>query len=327
MSVNIGIVGATGMVGRSFLKIIDDFNLSVENLYCFASKKSEGTTLEFRKKKIKVIKLDEKSFNREIDILFFCAGGHISRKYVPIAVEKNIVVIDNSSAYRMDKEVPLIVVEVNKEKIKDHKGIISNPNCSTIQGVVPLKILDDKFKIKRVVYSTYQAVSGAGQKGINDLLKGETKVFSKEIKNNCIPEIDVFMDNGYTFEEMKMINETKKILDNDNIRVTATTVRVPVVNCHSESINVEFEKNFKDEEIKEILDRGTGIVLIDDIKNKKYPTVLDANGRDEVFVGRVRRDLSVVSGINMWVVADNIRKGASTNAVQIAKYLIDNNLV
>ncbi len=325
MGISVGIVGATGMVGRNFLKVIEEFNLPVDKLYCFASKKSVGKKLKFRDYEIEVEELTKEVFKRDMDVVLFSAGGKISKEYGKEAVKNGSIVVDNSSAYRMDKDVPLVVVEVNKEKIREHKGIIANPNCSTIQGVVALKPLQNKYGIKRVVYSTYQAVSGAGQKGINDLLKGELKAFKKPIQSNCIPEIDIFMKNGYTFEEMKMINETKKILEG-NIEVTATTVRVPVINCHSESINVELKEEFKEEELKKLLGESEGIVLMDN-EEERYPTVLDADGKNEVYVGRVRRDVSVGNGINMWVVADNLRKGASTNAVQIVKYLIDNKLV
>ncbi|MDK2798503.1 MAG: aspartate-semialdehyde dehydrogenase [Clostridiales bacterium] len=323
---NIAVVGATGMVGRTFLKVLEEVNLPVENYYLFSSSRSAGTKLEFMGKEYTVEKLTENSFDRGIDIALFSAGASTSQKFAPIAASKGCVVVDNSSAWRMDPEVPLVVPEVNPYDIKWHKGIIANPNCSTIQAVVALKPLHDKYKIKRIVYSTYQAVSGAGMGGYNDLkngLKGEApKKFPHPIANNCLPHIDVFLPNGYTKEEMKMVNETRKILGDQSLRITATTVRVPVFNSHSESINVEFEKQFDIEELKQVLANAPGIVVEDDVANNVYPMAINASGKNEVFVGRIRKDESVESGINLWVVADNIRKGAATNAIQIAQELI-----
>jgi len=324
---NLAIVGATGLVGSTFLKVLEERNFPFENLYMMASAKSAGTTLNFKGKDYLVEELNEHSFDKPIDIALFSAGGAASEKYAPIAAAHGTVVVDNSSAWRMDENVPLVVPEVNAEDISWNKGIIANPNCSTIQAVVPLKPLHDKYVIKRIVYSTYQAVSGSGLKGINDLKEGLAgrnvlKTYPHPIANNCLPQIDVFLDNGYTKEEMKMIQETHKILGDDSIKVTATTVRVPVYSCHSESINVEFEKEFDIEEVKKLLAASPGIVLQDDPANSVYPLAINAAGKDEVFVGRVRRDFSVEHGINMWVVADNIRKGAATNAVQIAEELI-----
>ena len=247
--------------------------------------------------------------------------------FSPIAAAKGVIVIDNSSAFRMDPTVPLIVPEVNPEDIKWNKGIIANPNCSTIQAVVALKPLHDKFKIKRIVYSTYQAVSGSGVKGIKDLeegLKGNDIMvaYPHPISGNCIPQIDVFLDNGYTKEEIKMIDETRKIMGDENLKITATAVRVPVFACHSESINVEFEKTFEMAEIFQILTSAKGLIVQDDLSRQVYPLARDCEGKDEVFVGRIRRDFSVDNGINFWVVADNIRKGAATNAIQIAELLL-----
>ncbi|MBK5245892.1 MAG: aspartate-semialdehyde dehydrogenase [Peptostreptococcaceae bacterium] len=324
---NLAIVGATGLVGSTFLKVLEERNFPFENLYMMASAKSAGTTLKFRGKDYLVEELTEHSFDKPIDIALFSAGGAASEKFAPIAAAHGTIVVDNSSAWRMDKNVPLVVPEVNAKDISWNKGIIANPNCSTIQAVVPLKPLHDKYVIKRIVYSTYQAVSGSGLKGINDLKEGLAgndllKAYPHPIANNCLPQIDVFLENGYTKEEMKMIQETHKILGNDSIKVTATTVRVPVYSCHSESINVEFEKEFDIEEVKKLLASSPGIVLQDDPDNSVYPLAINATGKDEVFVGRVRRDFSVEHGINMWVVADNIRKGAATNAVQIAEELM-----
>lgn len=323
---NIAVVGATGMVGRTILRILEERNFPINNLYVFSSMKSAGTSIQFKDKTYIVEELCETSFDRDIDIALFSAGGSISTKFAPIAAAKGVVVIDNSSAFRMHKEVPLVVPEVNESDIINHNGIIANPNCSTIQAVIALKPLHDKYNIKRIVYSTYQAVSGSGVKGVTDLENGLANkphaFYPHPIANNCLPHIDVFTENGYTKEEMKMIDETKKILNNFDLKITATTVRVPVFNCHSESVNVEFYKDFKLEELKEILKNSPGIVLADEPENNIYPLASLANGRDEVFVGRIRRDESVDSGINMWIVADNIRKGAATNAVQIAESLI-----
>jgi len=323
---NIAVVGATGMVGRTFLKVLEEIKLPVENYYLLASARSAGSKVEFMGKEYVIEELTEQSFDRDIDIALFSAGGSTSEKFAPIAASKGCVVIDNSSAWRMDPEVPLVVPEVNPEDILWNKGIIANPNCSTIQAMVALKPLHDKYKIKRVVYSTYQAVSGAGLAGYMDLengLKGEApKKFPHPIAGNCLPHIDVFLPNGYTKEEMKMVNETRKILGDDSIRITATTVRVPVFNSHSESINLEFEKDFDLDELKKVLAEAPGIVVQDDPENNVYPLALNATGTNETYVGRIRRDESVESGVNLWVVADNIRKGAAANAVQIAQKLI-----
>lgn len=324
---SIAVVGATGMVGRTFLKVLEEEKLPVENYCLFASARSAGKKLTFMGKEYTVEELNENSFDRGIDIALFSAGGSTSEKYAPIAASKGCVVIDNSSAWRMDKNVPLVVPEVNPEDIKRNKGIIANPNCSTIQAMVALKPLDDKYKIKRIVYSTYQAVSGAGLGGWNDLengLKGEKPTkFPHPIANNCLPHIDVFLPNGYTKEEMKMVNETHKILGRDDIRITATTVRVPVFNSHSESINVEFYNQFDLKELVQTLKDAPGVIVQDDPENNVYPMAINATGTNETYVGRIRRDESVESGVNLWVVADNIRKGAAANAVQIAKKLIE----
>ncbi|MEA4923483.1 MAG: aspartate-semialdehyde dehydrogenase [Eubacteriaceae bacterium] len=325
---NLAIVGATGVVGTTFLKVLEENDFPFDNLYIMASAKSAGTTVTFRGKDYVVEELTEHSFDKPIDIALFSAGGSVSEKFAPIAAAHGVTVVDNSSQWRMDPEVPLVVPEVNPGDIKKtKKGIIANPNCSTIQAMLPLKALHDKYKIKRVVFSTYQAVSGSGVKGITDLKNGmagndTTIAYPHPIAGNCLPHIDVFLDNGYTKEEMKMINETHKILGDDNIKVTATTVRVPVFDSHSESINVEFEKDFDLDELRQTLADFPGIVVQDDPKNDVYPLARDAAGTNEVYVGRIRRDFSVDSGINMWVVSDNIRKGAATNTVQIAEELI-----
>ena len=314
------------MVGRTFLKVLEEKKLPIDNFYLFASERSAGKKMMFDGKEYTVEQLKEDSFDRGIDIALFSAGGDTSKKFAPIAAKKGCIVIDNSSAWRMDKEVPLVVPEVNPEDISWNKGIIANPNCSTIQAMVALKPLNDKYKIKRVVYSTYQAVSGAGLGGWNDLengLKGEEpKKFPHPIANNCLPHIDVFEENGYTKEEIKMINETRKILHEPDMKITATAVRVPVFNSHSESINVEFEKDFDMEELIQTLKDAPGVIIQNNSVNNEYPLAVNATGHDEVFIGRIRRDESVKSGVNLWVVADNIRKGAASNAVQIADVII-----
>lgn len=326
MGIKLAIAGATGMVGRKFLEVLEERKFPIDELFLFASKNSAGKNISFKGKDYTVEELKEDSFDRGIDIALFSAGGDTSLKYAKIASSKGCIVIDNSSAWRMDENVPLVVPEVNPEDIKWHNGIIANPNCSTIQAVVALKPLDEKFNIKRIVYSTYQAVSGAGMRGFEDLKFGingtPPKKFTYPIAYNLLPHIDIFVKNGYTKEEIKMINETRKILHKPELKITATTVRVPVFYGHSESINIEFENNFELSDVYSALNEGPGIIVMDDVKNNIYPMPVIAEGKDEVFVGRIRRDESIDSGINMWVVADNIRKGAATNAVQIAELLI-----
>ena len=322
----VAIVGATGLVGRSFLKVLEEKKLPISNYTLFASKNSAGNTVTFLGKDYIVQELTEKSFNEGFDFALFSAGGDISKKFAPIAVSKGCTVIDNSSYFRMDENVPLVVPEVNIEDAYNNNGIIANPNCSTIQAMLPLKALNDKYKIKRIIYSTYQAVSGAGKSALDDLAitdgSNKLKKFPHPIYNNCLPHIDSFMENGYTKEELKMINETRKILHDPNLRITATTVRVPVSNSHSESINIEFEKDFDLENLVQTLKDFPNLVVIDNPEKNEYPMAIDATGHDEVFVGRIRRDDSVESGVNIWVVADNIRKGAASNAIQIMEKLI-----
>lgn len=326
---NVAIVGSTGNVGRKFLEILEERNFPIKNLYLFASKRSAGSYLNFKGQEYLVEETCEDTIkNKKIDIALFSAGGDTSLKFAPIFSSYGAVVIDNSSAWRMNKDVPLVVPEVNPEDLKDHNGIIANPNCSTIQAMVPLKALLDNYGIKRIVYSTYQAVSGAGMQGIKDLedgLKGlEPKKFPYPIAGNCLPHIDVFLENGYTKEEMKMIEETKKILHSNDLKITATTVRVPVLNSHSESINVELNSQFELEDIFKLFEQTEGLTVFDNINKLKYPTALDVSGKDDVYVGRIRRDFSLDNGLNLWVVADNIRKGAALNAIQIAEVLIKN---
>ena len=326
----VAIVGATGLVGRSFLRVLEEKKLPIYNYSLFASKKSAGTKLTFLGKEYEVQELNENSFDEGFDYALFSAGGEVSKKYAPIAAKKGCIVIDNSSYFRMDENVPLVVPEVNFEDVRNNHGIIANPNCSTIQAMLPLKALDYKYKIKRIVYSTYQAVSGAGKNALEDLSNVDNtlplKKFPHPIFNNCLPHIDDFLDNGYTKEEMKMINETRKILHHPDLKITATTVRVPVSNSHSEAINVEFENDFEINELIKTLKDFPNIVVVDNPSKNEYPMPINATGHDEVFVGRIRRDDSIKSGVNLWVVADNIRKGAASNAVQILEKLISENL-
>ncbi len=330
---NVAVVGATGAVGNEMVETLEQRKFPVKKLTLLASSRSVGKTLTYKGHDVKIEELKEDSF-KDIQIGLFSAGGSISEKFAPIAAAAGCVVIDNTSAWRMDPDVPLVVPEVNEHAIKDYtkKGIIANPNCSTIQMVVALKPLHNAAKIKRIVVSTYQAVSGTGKKAIYELEQQvlaiynnkpvEKKVYPYQIAFNCLPQIDVFLDNGYTKEEMKMVNETKKILEDESIQVTATTVRVPVFYSHSESVNIEFEKDLSPEEARKILKKAPGVKVVDDPSKKIYPLAIDAAGRDETFVGRIRRDESVAHGLNLWVVADNIRKGAALNAVQIAEVLI-----
>jgi len=321
--INVAVVGATGMVGSKFLEVLTERKLPVENYYLYASAKSAGKEIDFMGKKHTVIELKEENIvDKKIDIALFSAGGETSKQFAPVFAKH---------AWRRDENVPLVVPECNAEDIRWHKNIIANPNCSTIQAVVALKPLHDAFKIKRVVYSTYQAVSGAGVKGYNDLkngINGEApQKFPYPIFGNCIPHIDVFLDNGYTREEDKMIFETKKILGDQNIKITATTVRVPVYFGHSEAINVEFYKPCTVDEVRKVLENAPGVIVQDDVKNNVYPMALTAENKDEVFVGRIRKDDTVESGVNLWVVADNIRKGAATNAVEIAEKVLEMGLI
>ena len=325
----VAVVGATGMVGRKFLQVLEERKLPVSEYFLFASARSAGKQLPLMGKTYTVRELTDDAFqDLGIDIALFSAGGETSRHFAPIVAASGAVVIDNSSCWRMDPDVPLVVPEVNPDAIPGYKskGIIANPNCSTIQAMVVLKPLADAYGLKRVVYSTYQAVSGAGQKGYMDLvngLKGEApQKFPHPIAGNCLPHIDVFLDTGYTKEEQKMIDETRKILSLPELRVTATTVRVPVYHGHSESINVEFARPFELDELRAVLEKAPGLIVRDDPKHNVYPMAIEAADTDPVYVGRIRRDFSVDSGVNLWCVADNIRKGAATNAVQIAEELI-----
>ena len=317
----IAIVGATGLVGQTFLEVLEEKQIHA-NYTLFASAKSEGKIIKFMNKEYEVQELTKDIPFDSYDYALFSAGSKIAKEYAPLFARHGTIVIDNSSAFRMDKSVPLVVPEINFEDALNNLGIIANPNCSTIQAVLPLKAIDQKYKLKRVIYSTYQAVSGAGKLGIDDLLQDKVEKFPYHIKSNVIPQIDTFEENGYTKEELKMINETRKILKLPKLAITATCARVPILNSHSESINVETEYPFKIEDIKHYLNSFEGIIVTDDIKNNIYPLNTIANGTDNVYIGRIRRDYSVENGLNFWCVADNIRKGAASNAVQILEKLI-----
>jgi len=340
MGYRVAIAGATGEVGRTFLKVLEERNFPVDELILFASERSEGTKLTFKGKEYEVKALNKQTSFKGIDIALFSAGGSISKEYVPKFAQDGVVVVDNSSAWRMDPEVPLVVPEVNPEDVRlfDRKRIIANPNCSTIQMVVALKPIYDEAGINRVVVSTYQSVSGAGAKAIRELedqtrawCEGrefpEPKHIAKRIAFNAVPHIDVFMDGDYTREELKMLNETRKIMHDENIKVSATAVRIPVFYSHSEAVHMETKRPISPEKAREILSEAPGVVVIDEPENALYPTVIDASGRDEVFVGRIREDIAFSPGLAMWVVADNIRKGAATNTVQIAELLVKEGLV
>ena len=329
---NVAVVGATGAVGNEMIDTLEQRKFPVKNLKLLASERSLGVSLSYKGTDVPVEVLNENSF-KGIQIGLFSAGGSISQKFAPIAAASGCVVVDNTSAWRMDPDVPLVVPEVNAHAIAQYKkkGIIANPNCSTIQMVVVLKPLHDYAKIKRVVVSTYQAVSGTGKKAIYELETQvralfnnqdiEKKVYPHQIAFNCLPHIDAFLENGYTKEEMKMVNETKKIMEDNSIAVTATTVRVPVFYGHSESVNVEFASEITPDKARELLKKAPGVTVSDDPSKNIYPLAILAAGKDDTFVGRIRTDESVKYGLNMWVVADNIRKGAALNAVQIAEIL------
>ena len=328
---NVAIVGATGLVGRTFLKVLKERNFPVEKLYLYASARSAGKTVNFVGKDYTVIELNDENIKDDIDVALFSAGGSMSKEYAPKFKAKGAIVVDNSSAWRMEKDIPLVVPEANPEALDGHNGIIANPNCSTIQVMPVLKVLADKYGLKRVVYSTYQAVAGSGQKGIDDLeanLKGEpSKNYPHQIAFNLLPHIDSFLDNGYTKEEMKMVEETRKILGLPDLKVTATCVRVPVKMGHAVSVNVELEKSFDLKDVFKAFEEKEGVVVKDDVSKNVYPMPIEAEDTDEVYVGRIRRDESVENGLNLWIVADNIRKGAATNTIQIAETLIKKGVI
>ena len=327
----VAVVGATGLVGGEILKVLAERNFPVTELLLVASEKSVGKQIAFKGKQIKVIGVEE-AIAAAPQIAIFSAGGSTSTALAPRFAEAGTVVVDNSSAWRMDPTKKLVVPEINAHELTKEDKIIANPNCSTIQMVVALNNLHKELKAKRIVVSTYQSVTGTGVKAVNQLMneragKEGEKAYPYTIDLNVLPHIDVFTDNGYTKEEMKMILETKKIMSDDSIRVTATAVRIPVMGGHSESVNVEFEKDFSLEDIYRILGETAGVVVVDDVKNLQYPMPKDAHGKDEVFVGRVRLDETQPRTVNLWIVADNLRKGAATNAVQIAEYLVEKELV
>ena len=322
----VAVVGATGLVGSKMLQVLEERNFPVTKLFPVASERSVGKTVKFCGKRYKIIGL-ETAVGKRPDVAIFSAGGSVSKEWAPRFAEKGTVVIDNSSAWRMDPDKKLIVPEVNAGVLTKKDKIIANPNCSTIQMVVALKPLHDKYKIRRIVVSTYQSVTGTGIKAVNQLMnerKGKSgeRAYPYQIDLNLLPHIDLFTENGYTKEEMKMVNETKKIMADDSIRVTATTVRVPVIGGHSESVNVEFDRDFDLEEVRSLLASAPGVVVTDNPAELQYPMPLFAHDKDDVFVGRLRRDESQPNTLNMWVVSDNLRKGAATNAVQIAEYLL-----
>ena len=329
---NIAVVGATGLVGQEMLKVLEERNIEFDELYLVASAKSVGQKIKFKGKEY-MIKSMEEVCNLAPDIAIFSAGGNTSLEWAPKFAEKGTVVIDNSSAWRMDSTKKLIVPEINGKELTENDLIIANPNCSTIQMVLALAPLHDKYKIKRIVVSTYQSVTGTGKDAVQQMMeerqgkKDGIKVYPHKIDMNALPHIDSFLDNGYTKEEMKMVNETRKILGDQTIGVTSTTVRIPTIGGHSEAVNVEFEKEFDLKDVREILENTPGVIVQDDVKNNVYPMPINSHGRDEVFVGRLRRDESQPKTLNMWIVSDNLRKGAATNAVQIAEFLMERSLV
>ncbi|HSB33223.1 MAG TPA: aspartate-semialdehyde dehydrogenase [Nitrospirota bacterium] len=327
----VAVAGATGAVGREMLELLEERKFPVSDLVPLASERSEGERVAFKGRNIIVRKLDKDSF-KDVDIALFSAGSERSLAFAPAAVKSGAVVIDNSSAFRMDPEVPLVVPEVNAHALGKHKGIIANPNCSTIAMVMVLKPIHDKARIRRVVVTTFQSVSGTGKEAMDELANQtvallnfrdvEKKVYPHQIAFNCIPHIDSFLDDGYTREEMKMLQETRKIMEDDTIRVTATTVRVPVFRCHSEAVNIELATSLSANEVRAVLAAAPGVLVYDDPKKNLYPLAIDVAGKDETYVGRIREDESVPNGINLWIVSDNLRKGAALNAVQIAEQLI-----
>ncbi len=327
----IAIVGATGLVGSKMLQILEERNFPVTEIIPVASEKSIGKEITFKNKKYKVISAVD-AIEASPDLALFSAGGSTSLSLAPLFAEAGITVIDNSSAWRMDPEKKLIVPEVNAHVLTDEDKIIANPNCSTIQMVLVLNPLHKKYKIKRVVVSTYQSVTGTGVKAVQQMMNERENItgemaYKYPIDKNAIPQIDVFTDNGYTKEEMKMVNETRKIMGDNNIRLTATCVRIPVMGGHSESVNIEFENDFDLDEVKELLSDTPGVILQDDIDNFVYPMPLTAHEKDETFVGRLRRDESQPNTLNCWIVSDNLRKGAATNAIQIAEYLLKEGVI
>jgi aspartate-semialdehyde dehydrogenase len=327
----VAVVGATGMVGRIMLKVLEERNFPITELYPVASEKSIGTEIYFKNKAYKVIGLEE-AVSLKPDLALFSAGGDTSLEWAPRFAENGTTVVDNSSAWRMDKTKKLVIPEINADELTPEDKIIANPNCSTIQLLMALKPLHDKYKIRRVVVSTYQSITGTGVKAVQQLeneyagKKGEM-AYPYPIHKNAIPQCDVFTENGYTKEEMKLTNETKKILGDEMVQVSATAIRIPVVGGHSESVNIEFQNDFEEGDVRKILSDFPGVTVKDNPELNTYPMPIYAEGKDDVFVGRIRRDYSQPKTLNMWIVADNLRKGAATNAVQIAEYLMKNKLI
>jgi len=332
IKMKLAVVGATGLVGQEVLKVLEERTVSFDELYLVASAKSVGQKIKFKGKEYTVISMEE-AVAIAPDVAIFSAGGGTSLEWAPKFAAKGTTVIDNSSAWRMDPTKKLIVPEINGHELSNHDLIIANPNCSTIQMVMALAPLHSKYKIKRIVVSTYQSVTGTGKDAVQQMMeerqgiKGGMKVYPHKIDMNALPHIDSFLDNGYTKEEMKMVNETRKILGDQSIGLTATTVRIPTMGGHSEAINVEFHKDYDLKEVRTILENAPGVIVEDDVNNNVYPMPINSHGKDEVFVGRLRRDESQPNTLNMWVVADNLRKGAATNAVQIAEFLMEKSLV
>jgi aspartate-semialdehyde dehydrogenase len=327
----VAVVGATGLVGTKMLQVLAERNFPVSELIPVASEKSVGKEVVFKGKAYTIVGMQD-AINMQPAVALFSAGGSTSTEWAPVFAAAGITVIDNSSAWRMDPTKKLVVPEINADALSAEDKIIANPNCSTIQMVVALAPLHNRYTIKRVVVSTYQSVTGTGVKAVNQLMNERKGVqgemaYKYPIDLNAIPQIDVFLDNGYTKEEMKMVNETKKIMRDDNIRVTATTVRIPVMGGHSESVNIEFDQEFDLDEVRRLLAAAPGVVVVDDLSKQQYPMPMDAHERDEVFVGRLRRDETQAKTLNMWIVSDNLRKGAATNAVQIAEYLVSKGLI
>ena len=325
---NAAILGVTGLVGQKMIEVLEEHRFPVNRLLPIASEKSSGQKIRFAGEEIEILTLSPDIF-QDVHIALFSVGSDLSLEIAPVAAKSGAIVIDNSKAWRMDPEVPLIVPEINSHDISSHKGIIANPNCSTIQMVMVVAPLHREYKIKRLVVSTYQAVSGSGKEAVKQLEdeinhgKSDTPYYPHPIAYNCLPHIDNFENDGYTVEEHKMIRETQKILNDQSIKITSTTVRVPVVGGHSESVNLEFEREYKLEDIYSLLEKMPGIVLQDNPKENLYPMPINALDKDEVFVGRIRRDSTIPNGLNLWIVSDNLRKGAATNAVQIAKKLVE----
>jgi len=328
---NVAVVGATGMVGNIMLKVLEERNLPIKKLSLVASERSVGNELLYYDQKIKVIGLNE-ALNTKPDIALFSAGGATSLEWAPKFASVGTTVIDNSSAWRMEKDIKLIVPEINANLLSSEDKIIANPNCSTIQMVIALAPLHKRFKIKRLVISTYQSITGTGVKAVEQLnneMNGKSgeNAYPHQIHKNALPHCDIFLENNYTREEMKLVHETHKILGDNSIGITATAVRIPVLGGHSESVNVQFDKPFEISQIQNVLSKTSGLKILDDPKNNRYPMPINAEGKDTVYVGRIRRDNTISNGLNLWIVSDNLRKGAATNTIQIAEYLLENNLV